>query len=79
MVRQTQLFEHFLRVRDHNFQHLVGIFRLGNHDQLHLVKLVVADQPARVLAVGAGLFAEARRISGQFNGQFGLGNDAAAV
>jgi hypothetical protein len=42
---------------------------MGEADQLHLVELVLADQPLGVLAVGAGLGAEAGGVGGIGQGQ----------
>ena len=48
-------------------------------DQLDLVELVLADQAAHILAVGAGLGAEAGGVGGVAQRQVGLVEDLAAV
>ena len=45
------------------------LFRGGELDQFHLLELVLADEAAGVLAVGAGLGAEAGRVGGVFDRQ----------
>ena len=60
------------------FQRLPGL--VGAHDlhQLHLVELVLADHAARVLAVAAGLGAEARRVADELERQRLGGDDLVA-
>ena len=47
----------------------VGMIRMHDLHQLHLVELVLADHAARVLAVGAGFGAEARRMADELERQ----------
>ena len=58
-VRQLQPLEDFFRIVRQAFEFVVGVFRERELDQLHLLELVLADDAARVLAVGARLAAEA--------------------
>jgi hypothetical protein len=47
----------------------VGLFGARELDQLDLLKLVLADDAARIFAGGAGLGAEAGRVGGERDGQ----------
>ena len=46
-------------------ERLVRVLRMDDLHHLDLVELVLADHAARVLAVAAGLRAEARRVRGE--------------
>ncbi|KAF5045377.1 hypothetical protein DSECCO2_481830 [anaerobic digester metagenome] len=61
------------------FQFVVGRVRVDEAHQLHLVELVLADHALGVLAVGAGLGAEAGRVGAVGDGQLALGQGRVAV
>ena len=78
-VMQPQFLEDLLRVLQQTLQMLVGALRGGELHQLHLIELVLADEAPDVLTVGAGLGAEAGRVSGIFEGQVVLLQDFVPV
>ena len=77
-VRQLQQFQHFRGVARQFLERGIGLVRPHDLHELDLVELVLADQSARVLAVGAGLRAEAGRVRDQLERQFGRIEDAVA-
>ena len=78
-VGQAQLLKDRLGVLEQELQLLVGGFRRGEFHQLHLVELVLADQPPDILTVGAGLGAEAGGVGGVVDGQAFSAEDFAPV
>ena len=61
-IGDLQPLQHRLGVAGHPLVLRVGVLGPREADQLDLVELVHPDQPAGVLAVRAGLAAEARRV-----------------
>ena len=57
----------------------VGIFRTRELDQLDFLKLVLADDAARVLARGTGFGTEAGSVCGEGDGQAGFVENLVAV
>ena len=62
---QLEPLEHALRIPTQGLELLGAPIRSHQLDELDLIELVLADQPARVLAARARLRAEARRVRGQ--------------
>ena len=63
---------------DHVLERVVGALRMRDLHHLDFVELVLADHAARVLAVAAGLRAEAWRVRGEPDRQLGLLEQVAA-
>jgi hypothetical protein len=78
-IRQFQSFKNLFCVAGELFVLGVGFFGARELDQLDFLKLVLANDAARVLARRASLGAEARRISRERDGQAGLVEDFVAV
>ena len=57
----------------------VAFLRMRELEELHLLKLVLAQDAARIFSRRASLGAEARRPRGHVNRQFFLGNRFVAV
>src|SRR5439155_22195000 len=60
-VGQVQSLEDYARVAREGFELVIRLLGQGELHQLDLLELVLADDAARVLAVGAGFAAKARR------------------
>ena len=60
------------------FQRGIGLVRMHDLHQLHLVELVLAYHAARVLAVGTGLAAETRRVRDELHRQLFQRHDLVA-
>ena len=56
----------------------IGILRPNDLDEFDLVELVLPDEPARVLSVGARFRPKAWRVSDEFQGQVGRVEDPVA-
>ena len=78
-VGQLEELQDLLGVAGELLQGVVAGLRGGQLHQLDLVELVLADQAADVLAVGAGLGAEAGGVGGVAQRQVGLVEDLAPV
>ena len=76
-VGQAQAPQHLLRRRRHALMLGGGLLRRRDGDQLDLVELVLAEHPARVLARGPGLGAEAGGVRREAHGQLALVDDLA--
>jgi hypothetical protein len=50
-VHKLELLQNGLRIARELLQRLVGLLRVGDPDQLHLVELMLADHSPRVLAI----------------------------
>ena len=61
-IRELEPLQDLLRVRREPLECLVGAFGLGDLRQLHLVELMLADEAADVLAVGARFAPEAGSV-----------------
>ena len=68
-VVEPQELEHPLGVGGERFELLLARLGPGELHQLHLVELVLADEPARVLSVGARLAPEAGGAGGVLQGK----------
>src|SRR6185312_7166188 len=78
-IGQFELFEDLFGVASELLVLLGGIFGARELDQLDLLELVLADDAAGVLAGGAGLGAEARRICRKRDRQAGVVEDFVAI
>ena len=68
-IMQPQQLQHLLRIPDHLLQLFVAAFRLHDLDQLHLVKLMHANHPARPHSRRARFAPETRRVGAITNRQ----------
>ena len=77
-IGQFEQLEDFFGMPHHFFERIVRL--LGAHDlhHFHFVKLMLADEAAHIFAVGAGFGAEAGRMGGELERQFGRGQNALA-
>ena len=66
---QAKLLQHRLGVVGQFFQFVVRSLGTRELHQFHLLKLVLADDSAHILAVRSGLAAKARSVRGQRNRQ----------
>ena len=73
MVRQFQFLQQALHVVEHLLMALAGVFGLVDAHELHLGELMQPVEAAHVLAVGAGLAAEALGVGAALDGQLVLG------
>ena len=75
---QVEPTQHLLGAGKHALVLVLALLGRGDGDELDLGELVLADHPARVLAGGARLGAEARRAGGEPHGQRGFVDDGFA-
>ena len=68
-IGKLEGFENLFGVAGEAFVLRVGLFGARELDQFNFLKLVLADDAARVLACGPGFGAEAGRIGGEADGQ----------
>ena len=78
-VGQLEQLQHSLGVPGELLESVVARPRRGELHQLHLVELVLTDEAAHVLAVGAGLGPETRRVGDVAQRQLRLVEDLVAV
>ena len=79
VIGELQLLQQALYVGQHLLERLVRVLRGVDAYDLHLVELMQAVQAAHVLAVRAGLAAEAGRVGAALDGQVLLVEDHVAV
>ena len=66
---QSEFLQNHLGVAGQGFEFLVRTLGVGEFDQFHFLKLMLADDAANVFAVGTSFAAKARRVGCEADGQ----------
>src|SRR5687768_14759850 len=68
-ICNLQTFKDLFCVGYQRFQFIAGLFGKRELHELYLIKLMLAEDAADVLAIGAGFAAETRRVGGELDGK----------